>query len=64
MNTGTTEELSFDVFNATFANPACGAVATAREPAQNLWPVVGYLVLEGAERAATFSATSWGEFPQ
>jgi hypothetical protein len=63
MDTATSQHLSFDNFFAeTSQSPA--RPAQLSQPGRSLWPVVGYIALEDAERAAIFKATAWGEFPR
>ena len=57
------EEISFECFMASLEQSHASRVDV---PAisSDVRPIVGYIAMEGAARAAIFSATSWGEFPR
>jgi hypothetical protein len=57
-------EISFDRFMAEVALPNAIQSALQTPLSENVQPFVGYMALDGAARAATFSATCWGEFPK
>ena len=57
------EEISFECFMASL-DQSHGSRVEIPEIRSDVRPIVGYIAMEGAARAAIFSPTSWGEFPR
>jgi hypothetical protein len=61
------EEISFDCFMASLEQSQASRFevpAISSAISSDVRPIVGYIAMEGAARAAIFSPTSWGEFPR
>jgi hypothetical protein len=57
------EEISFECFMASLEQSPTSRLEVPTI-SSDVRPIVGYIAMEGAARAAIFSPTSWGEYPR